>query len=382
MSDTEDIIFNKAYRIFDTVPGFGTFFSLVRAVWYGFHGNIKEAAISAVNAFQGSVCDALIFTGIEEPIRIMVIHTMVDNTADLIVDEAFEWLKNKINHEKLESETKKLLEKKDHPHIDHGTEQYVFVVHDNNEENQFKKDMEQCFNEMWHIGPVSVYLQWENRDASSDENFNHPSLGKLEYKREDKKITILKEDHYYYYFTGNFKPLKLDGHPVLKYGILSLDMMNLKNEFITSTNLYIGLAENIRYFIPVENNKFMIPYKNQRNANIVFRDRSNAEKIDAIFYFDNANGRIVHLRTGLVLETESKESLSYVILKDIDHSVNKKDFQKWDIIYYDKGYFKIYLRANHNLLLDSADEDDNLMLKYKHKRDLNCQNWSLEEYPL
>ncbi|CAG8696340.1 6853_t:CDS:2, partial [Dentiscutata heterogama] len=358
MSDTEDIIFNKAYRIFDTVPGFGTFFSLVRAVWYGFHGNIKEAAISAVNAFQGSVCDALIFTGIEEPLRIM-----------------------------LEFETKKMLEKKEHPHINHGTEQYVFVVHDN-EENQFKKDMEQCFNEMCHIGslhgasysgkisyescitnrmitvflpyglknggPVSVYLQYGNQDASSDENFNHSSL-------------------------GNFKPLKLDGHPVLKYGILSLNMMNVKSEFITSTNLYIGLAENIRFFIPVENNKFMIPYKNQRNANIVFRDRINVEKINAIFYFDNANGRIVHLRTGLVLETESKESLSYVVLKDIDHSVNKNDFQKWDIIYYDKGHFKIYLRANHNLLLDSADEDNNLMLKYKHKRDLNCQNWSLEQ---
>ncbi|CAG8598182.1 11898_t:CDS:2 [Dentiscutata erythropus] len=90
-----DIIFNKIYRIVDTVPYVGTIYTVSRAVWYGFQGDMKEVAISAVNAIQGLVGDILLFRRIAEPFKISVICTMVQNASDIVVEEVFDWLNNK-----------------------------------------------------------------------------------------------------------------------------------------------------------------------------------------------------------------------------------------------------------------------------------------------
>ncbi|CAG8671329.1 15801_t:CDS:2, partial [Dentiscutata erythropus] len=54
--------------------------------------NSKEAAISAVNAFQGSVCDAFLIVGLKEPLRISVIHKIAD---EVVINKAFD-LQNSI----------------------------------------------------------------------------------------------------------------------------------------------------------------------------------------------------------------------------------------------------------------------------------------------
>ncbi|CAG8740037.1 20366_t:CDS:2, partial [Dentiscutata erythropus] len=79
-----------AYKVLDLLPYVGTFFSCLRAVWFGYKGNSKEAAISAMNAFQGSVCDAFLIAGLKEPLQISVIHKIADEVSDIIINKAFD----------------------------------------------------------------------------------------------------------------------------------------------------------------------------------------------------------------------------------------------------------------------------------------------------
>ncbi|CAG8703788.1 27539_t:CDS:2 [Dentiscutata erythropus] len=79
-----DIVFNKIYRIVDTIPYVGTIYAVSRAVWYGFQDDVKEVAISAVNAVQGTIGDIFLFRRIAEPFKISVIRTMMQNDAKCI----------------------------------------------------------------------------------------------------------------------------------------------------------------------------------------------------------------------------------------------------------------------------------------------------------
>ncbi|CAG8822389.1 2666_t:CDS:1, partial [Dentiscutata erythropus] len=65
-----------------------------RVVWYGFQGDMKEIAISAVNAAQGTVCDILLFKKIAEPFKISILHTMFQNASDMLIEDLFDWINN------------------------------------------------------------------------------------------------------------------------------------------------------------------------------------------------------------------------------------------------------------------------------------------------
>ncbi|CAG8758877.1 22459_t:CDS:2, partial [Dentiscutata erythropus] len=78
-----------------------------RAVWYGFQGDVKEVAIFAVNAIQGTIGDILLFRRITEPFKLLVICTMVQNASDMLVKEIFSWLNNeKVDKDDIDPRTK------------------------------------------------------------------------------------------------------------------------------------------------------------------------------------------------------------------------------------------------------------------------------------
>ncbi|GBB96118.1 hypothetical protein RclHR1_02690004 [Rhizophagus clarus] len=313
--------------IFDTVPKYGTFYALASSVWYGFHGNSREAAKSAVNAFQGSVGDSLLVAG-------------------------FQWLYN--NYKNGRAKREEIVNKYSNYS---DTHECVFVSYNNDENgNKFKTDMENCFKEMWHLtslysisysgkityekylvdrmfvmflsrglineGPVGTFVQWDEK--SEKPKFNDTNFTKLEYI--GSQISIHKKLHSYYYFSGNVEPLQLKNNTIFKYGKLLLSMKNIENETLASIKLTIDLAKNICKLIPymISNEIVMVPSKNEKGANIVFKHKNVVLEKDSLFYLDYVSGRIIHVTTLLVLEVETIESNKSITLQLTNQDAEKK----------------------------------------------------------
>ncbi|RIB29463.1 hypothetical protein C2G38_2056750, partial [Gigaspora rosea] len=398
-----DIFWDKAFQILDTSPLIGTIYSMPRAVWFGFHGDSKEAARALINLFQGTVCDAVVTIDEAEPLIVPIVHSTVDITSNVAIKESFHWLQTKNNRENLMSNMKKVHNKHK---IDQGTHQYICVTHDAN--MKFKDEMERCFEDMWHSislfnsvsysgkisylsyikngmivvsftrglingSPVGLHIHWDSRASKLNVN----GIGTFKYNNNVQSLTIF-EGEKEYYFTGSFKPLKLGDITILKYGILSINMLNMKNEFCASADLYTDLAGNMVYLESEHENKkgkVMAPNVNKNGEKLIFNDSNKVDKADTIFYLDFVSKRIVHIRTRLVLEANKKASGTEITLKPFNQSADRRILQEWDFVVPDKRF---YLKADHNLVLDANGSADYLILWTNTPGDL-FQQWELHQ---
>ncbi|KAF0493332.1 hypothetical protein F8M41_021407 [Gigaspora margarita] len=401
MSD-KDIFWDKAFQILDTSPLIGTIYSMPRAVWFGFHGNSKEPARTCINLFQGVVCDAVVTIDDTEPLIVPLVHSTADIASNVAIKESFHWLQNKNNRENLMSNMKKVHNKHK---IDQGTHQYICVIHDTN--MKFKDDMERCFDDMWHSislfnsvsysgkisylpyikngmivvsfihglingSPVGLHIHWDS--LASKLNVN--GIGTLKYNNNNVQSLTMFEGEKEYYFTGSFKPLELGNSMILKYGILSINMLNMKNESCALADLYTDLAGNMVYLESEgKNGKVMVPSVNKNGEKLIFNDRNKVDKADTLFYLDFVSKRIVHIRTRLVLEANKKASYSEITLKPFNQSADRRILQEWDFVVSDKRF---YLKADHNLVLDSNGSSDFLIL-YINYPDSSFQQWELHQ---
>ncbi|CAG8519504.1 2781_t:CDS:2 [Dentiscutata heterogama] len=345
-----DIVFNKIYRIVDTVPYVGTIYAISRAVWYGFQGDMKEVAISAVNAIQGSVGDILLFRRIAEPFKISVIRTMVQNASDMIVEESFlfDWLKNKkVNKDGIDPRTVlqvleekiKLLEYKfideitsdDRDKIDFDNEHCVFVSHENDEE---KSTTEMCFEEMWHRAiihgssysgvvtydsymnknmiviafpnglnlntPVNIFLHWDKNYANTRQKFVMANNGILKYDEAKRQYHFLKGNEYYW-FKFYTNPLRIKNNvnedkTILQFGKLNLFIADKYNNIVATTDLQINIANNIR---------------------------------------------IIHLKTGLAFTFDINDKTYEVKLKNINFKKDKQISQLWEVEFFRDNNYRL-----------------------------------------
>ncbi|CAG8853497.1 46197_t:CDS:2, partial [Gigaspora margarita] len=122
---------------------------------------IPKRLASTVNVFQEISADIMFFTGIGTPVKVTIARGVLDNVADLVTEEIFDWLKkkkiaedNRYLFDRLEYKVKtlqyksiKLITKFDKDFFDMRNKHCVFLTH---ERKNFSLDeLENCMKEIW-----------------------------------------------------------------------------------------------------------------------------------------------------------------------------------------------------------------------------------------